>query len=308
MKKLTFENIGMVGVLGLMSFFLWSCENADDIQELEDSIDSITGSLVDVESRLEEEEEKLARLKEWKEVEERYQASSAKFEAVESELKLVKEKTKELSIALKAASLDFFKYRNQYRSMVRAKAKGTLIDLSSVKGAEYKGVRISRITPLELRVLLPSGPKGVPYALLPEEHQHRFQFSDEEANAYRQAVAKLRIARAKENRVIDADKENEEAITQLTENAAAIADKKSQIASMTRRIKAKELEAERLESLSRQWQIEENNSKRRGKKYSANSRATKASDEANKIRLAILRAKEIVLQLRFEIGQLLKVN
>ncbi|HBE97847.1 MAG TPA: hypothetical protein DDW68_11815 [Verrucomicrobiales bacterium] len=308
MKKLAFKNIGMVGVLGLMSFFLGSCENADDIQESEDSIDSITESLVDVESRLEGEQEKLAKFKEWKEVEERYQASSTKFEAVESELKLVKEKTMEISIALKAASLDFFKYRNQYRSMVRTKAKGTLIDLSSVKGAEYKDVRISRITPLELRVLLPSGPKGVPYALLPEKHQHRFQFSDEEANAYRQAVAKLRIARAKANRVIDADKENEEAITQLTENAAAIADKKSQIASLTRRIKAKELEAGRLESLSRQWQIEENNSKRRGKKNSANSRATKASDEANKIRLAILRAKEIVLQLRFEIGQLLKVN
>ena len=183
-----------------------------------------------------------------------------------------------------------------------------MIDLSSVKGAEYKDVRISRITPLELRVLLPSGPKGVPYALLPEEHQHRFQFSDEEANAYRQAVAKLRIARAKANRVIDADKENEEAITQLIENAAAIANKKSQIASLTRRIKAKELEAERLESLSRQWQTEENNSKRRGKKNFSNSRATKASDEANKIRLAISRAKEMVLQLRFEIGQLLKVN
>jgi len=178
MKKLTFENIGTLGVLGLMSFFFWSCENADDIQELEESIDSITESLVDVESRLEEEEEKLAKFKEWKEVEERYQASSTKFEAVESELKLAKEKTKEVSIALKAASLDFFKYRNQYRSMVRAKAKGTFIDLSSVKGAEYKDVRISRITPLELRVLLPSGPKGVPYALLPEEHQYRFQFLD----------------------------------------------------------------------------------------------------------------------------------
>ena len=298
----------MVGVLGLMSFFLWSCENADDIRELEDSISGISESLVDVESRLEEEEEKLAKFKEWKEVEERYQTSSAKFEAVESELNLVKVKTKEVSIALKAATLDFFKYRNQYRSMVRTKAKGALIDLSSVKGAEYKDVRISRITPLELRVLLPSGPKGVPYALLPEEHQRRFQFSDEEADAYRQAVAKLRIARAKANRIIDSDKENEEAITQLTENAAAITDKKSQIASLTRRIKAKELEAERLESLSRQWQTEENNSKGRGKKYSANSRATKASDEANKIRLAISRAKEMVLQLRFEIGQLLKVK
>ena len=251
MNKLTFANLGIVGVIFLMSFFLCSCENADDILELEVSIDSITESLVDVESRLEEEEEKLAKFKEWREVQARYQASSKKFEAVESELKLVKEKTKEVSIALKAASLDFFKYRNQYRSMVRTKAKGTLIDLSSVKGPEYKGVRVSRITPLELRVILPSGPKGVPYALLPEECRHRFQFSDEEANAYRQAVAKLRIARAKANTVIDADKENEEAITQLTENAAAIADKKSQIASLTRRIKAKELEAGRLESLSR---------------------------------------------------------
>ena len=308
MNQLTFANIGMGGVIFLMSFFFWSCENADNVLKLEGSIDSITESLVDVESRLEEEEEKLAKFKEWREVQERYQASLTKFEAVESELKLVKEKTKEISIALKAASLDFFEYRSQYRSMVRTKAKGTLIDLSSVKGSEYKGVRISRITPLELRVILPSGPKGVPYALLPEEYRHRFQFSDEEANAYRQAVARLRIARAKANTVIDTDKENEEAITQLTENAAAIADKKSQIASLTRRIKAKELEAGRLESLSRQWQIEENNSKRRGKKDSANSRAKKASDEANKIRLAISRAKEIVLQLRFEIGQLLKVN
>ncbi len=107
MKKLAFKNIVMVGVLGLMSFFLWSCENADDIQESEDSIDSITESLVDVESRLEEEEEKLARFKEWKEVEERYQASSTKFEAVESELKLVKEKTKELSIALQGRVVGF---------------------------------------------------------------------------------------------------------------------------------------------------------------------------------------------------------
>ena len=57
MKKLTFANIGMVGVIVLMSFFLWSCENADDILQLEDSIDSITESLVDVESRLEEEGE-----------------------------------------------------------------------------------------------------------------------------------------------------------------------------------------------------------------------------------------------------------
>jgi len=306
MKMNVLKKWKCAGAVGMLSLFLSSCENADNIQDLEESIESMTGTLEDVNSRLEEEEKQLAEYTEWKKIEEKFQKASRKFEKLEEELTAAKEKTAEASASLKTASLNFYKYRNQYRGMIRRKAKGTLIDLSSIKGPEYKDVRVSRITPLELRVLLPSGPKGIPFKLLPAELKSRFQFSEEEAEAYRQAVVKLRIARAKENKVVDAEKENEQATTEVTETTAAIADKKSQIASLTRRIKAKELEAVRLESLSRQWRVEENNSTRRKSKSSALSRASKASDEANKIRLGISSAKEMIQQLRYEIGQLMK--
>ena len=308
LKQYAIRNLGGLGMVGLLTFSLVSCENADKILELEESIESMTESLADVESRLAEEEKSLEKFKELKSVDERYQAALKKLQEVKPELEAAKAKTKEAEASLKTASLKFFNYRNQYRRKIRDLAKGTKIDLSGIKGEEYKDVKISRITPLELRVQLKSGPKGVPYHLLPSEIRERFQFSDEEAEAYKQAVEKLRIARAKANRVVDADKETEQATTELTEVAVTIAEKRSQIASLTRRIKAKQLEAERLESLARGWRTEENNSRGKGRKVPEKSRASKASDEANKVRLGISRAKDMILGLRYEIGQLMKKN
>ena len=123
--------------------------------------------------------------------------------------------------------------------------------------------------------------------------------------AYQHAVAKVRLAHSKTNKVVDADKQFEQATTRATEVAAAIADKTSLIASITRRIRSKQLEAERLESLSRHWQTEENNSRGQGRSSAARSRAVKIGDQANQIRLGISNAKEAILELRHDIGQLL---
>ena len=306
MKKKTLNNLKRVCLISWMFGLLTSCENSDNVNRLEESIQSKEETLADVEERIVKEKKALEENQALKNTGDRYQDVLKKLEDIEAELKVEQGKSKEARAGVKTASLNFINYRNQYRRSQRARAKGTTIDLSATKGAEYKDVRISRITPLELRVLLSSGPKGIPFHELPLNVQERFQFSEEEAMAYQNAVAKVRIAQAKNNQVVDADKQVEQATARATEISALIEEKKSLIASINRRIKSKQLEAERLESLARHWRTEENNARGQGRSVAAKSRAVKLGDQADKIRLGIASAKQSVSDLRHDIGQLLK--
>ncbi|MDB4544795.1 hypothetical protein N9Z83_02520 [Akkermansiaceae bacterium] len=307
MNKSISRQLGYLCLLGCLSSVMVSCDNAETISRLNESIEGKKETIADLDARIAKEEKSLADFEKLKDIEMRYETTLKKLEKVKADLEDEESRSTAAAAAVKAASLKYINYCNQYRRAERARAKGVIIDLSSVKGPEYKDVKITRITPLEVRVLLKSGPKGVPFHELPESVRDRFQFSDEEAAAYQHAVANMQAARAKSNIVVDADKQIDQATVRATEVATAIAEKKSLIAAISRRIKSEQLEAERLESLARHWKTEENNSRgRSGRSGAAGSRAVKVSDQANQIRLGISNAKEKVLQLRHEIGQLLK--
>ena len=72
-------------------------------------------------------------------------------------------------------------YRTSYRTYVRAKAKGEIIEaLETLSGVVYKNVSIREVTAIGIQIRHDDGQKRIPYEDLPEAMQTRFQFDKKE--------------------------------------------------------------------------------------------------------------------------------
>jgi len=73
---------------------------------------------------------------------------------------------------------EFEDYKNQYRTFIRAKAKGRIVGrLETRKGVVYENVTIWEVTPIGLQIRYDGGLGRIPYEELPEAMQEEFQFN-----------------------------------------------------------------------------------------------------------------------------------
>ena len=115
--------------------------------------------------------------------------------AKEAELGVIaglKEDISDLQEEVDATQLDFEEYRQKYRDVERASAAGEVLDLSETKGEDFQKCKVLSVTPLHLRVMLSAGPAGIPYNELPKGIRDRFQFGQEEAEAFQTKMDAVR--------------------------------------------------------------------------------------------------------------------
>jgi hypothetical protein len=104
----------------------------------------------------------------------------------------LKEEISDLQEEVDSTQLDFEEYRQKYRDVERASAVGEVLDLSETKGEGFQKCKVLSITPLHLRVMLSAGPAGIPYNDLPKGIRDRFQFGQEEAEAFQTKMDAVR--------------------------------------------------------------------------------------------------------------------
>lgn len=204
--KLSFvamKKSGFFVLPGLMATILVGCletESDSKIENLEDKLDGQSFDLNRAKKYLAEEQEKLEKsLQAQKDIE-----LSAKIEeelaGKSKELEEATNRNDELAGSIDLLEEEFRKYRAQYRAHIRKNAIGQTIDLSATKGEAYKDVRVLTITPLEIKIYMPSGPEQVPLKDLTPEVLEKLQMSEEEATEYTEklrANAKLRAEKYK---------------------------------------------------------------------------------------------------------------
>ena len=94
--------------------------------------------------------------------------------------------------------LELQQTRRVLRKKVRKAAIGKEIDLSSTKGEGYEDVKIMKVSPLALKIYMPSGPETVPLRELPEAVREMLQMSEDEAADYLRRKNESEVARAEE--------------------------------------------------------------------------------------------------------------
>ncbi len=131
------------------------------------------------------------------ELEEHAQLTSA-LEAAEQSLAEGKVEIEELTDVIGLTKLELQQTRRVLRKKVRKAAIGKEIDLSSTKGEGYEDVKIMKVSPLALKIYMPSGPETVPLRELPEAVREMLQMSEDEAADYLRRKNESEVARAEE--------------------------------------------------------------------------------------------------------------
>lgn len=113
-----------------------------------------------------------------------------KMAALTKELEETRARNIELErlIALNDKTLE--NHQLDSRQANREDAKGSYINLSETHGKEFKSVRIMGIDPSGIRIHRVSGPVYITWKELPRRVQLKFQFSEEDEAAHRQAMTK----------------------------------------------------------------------------------------------------------------------
>lgn len=121
--------------------------------------------------------------------------------------------------ALARKANDFDKYKNDYRSFVRTKAKGQVIErLQTRDGTLYHNVTIREVNPVGMQIMHDGGFKRVLYENLPADIQDYYQFDKkqkdealaQENSNVRTHEAAVAIVKDEQNRQNAARKEREE--------------------------------------------------------------------------------------------------
>lgn len=105
--------------------------------------------------------------------------------------KVLEERAKVLGDTLQMSRADLAKkgeafeaYKDSYRALVRAKAKGESIEsLETKAGVIYKGVNIREVTAVGIQIRHDEGQKRIPYEELPVAMIDRFQFDPKQKAA-----------------------------------------------------------------------------------------------------------------------------
>lgn len=103
---------------------------------------------------------------------------------LKSESASLQEKITNLTQSVEAAKTAFAKtresfegYKDEYRALVRGKAKGTTLDqLKTASGVVYEKVNVRSITPVGMEVIHEGGHTRIPFEELPAEMRDYYQF------------------------------------------------------------------------------------------------------------------------------------
>ncbi len=107
-----------------------------------------------------------------------------KIARTQTRIAAAKEVKQQAELKLQKLGEQFEDYKKQYRIAERARAVGEDIPVLKTKdGKTYEGVKIRKITALEMRFSHKNGITGVHYKNLPYALQDRFQFSEADASA-----------------------------------------------------------------------------------------------------------------------------
>lgn len=178
----------------------------------------------------------------------------------------------------------FNDYRSKYRRAVRLAAKGEEIDLSETKGEKYQSLKITEVTPLHLRVMKPTGSEGIPYQQLPLALQDRFQFSAEEAQAYRDFLAKNTAKRGQEMAAFEKRQQGARADQALREMEAEIIEMGKMARARLAQAELWENQADAEDENAQRFDIQASDARKRGRMGLSGSQAKKARDRAMKLR------------------------
>ncbi len=195
-------------------------------------------------------------------------------------------------------------YRERYRRNERGLAIGEIIDLSETLGDDYKKSKIREISPLHLRVMKASGPIGIPYEQLPSSVQDRFQFSEQEATAFRE---KMKIASEKRG-IIEANhkkkRDKKRSADQVTFLEQEIQKKREEIREkLTYASKMKNTSAD-FERKAREIEREVRRAKANGRISSGQGKVRQARSKASLYSKRSMQAKLEIVELQRELSQL----
>ncbi|MDB4357019.1 hypothetical protein N9Z06_03070, partial [Akkermansiaceae bacterium] len=169
-----------------------------------------------------------------------YEKRLARQEKAGAELKAEGE---ELISSLEAVGEEWESYKASYRKRERKRIEGKKMDLSSTLGDKYKDVYITGANPIELRVRLSSGPRGIPYEKLPLDLQDLLQFDAEEANAYKVAIGKIEKLKGQNIAKFNKQQAQLNAAQKAAQKVKDIARKRREIQNAKLRAEAKRKEA-----------------------------------------------------------------
>lgn len=115
-----------------------------------------------------------------------------KIARARSRITVAKEARRQAELKFRKLDGQFESYKKQYRLAERARAVGEEIPVLKTKdGKTYEGVKIRRVTALEIRFSHKSGITGVHYKNLPDVLRDRFQFSEADASAAAKVERKM---------------------------------------------------------------------------------------------------------------------
>ncbi len=224
--------LGGFSGLGLMVL------NSDGYEEppIEDLIKSQESRLADVKEDIEEGRVKMQTYRELQNLDATRSIHEKRLERQQASTVELKAEAETVVAALDAKGEEWEAYKAAYRENERRRIKGQKLDLSSTLGKRYESVLVSGANPIELRVMLSSGPRGIPYAELPADLQDLLQFTEEEANAYLGVIAKVEKAKGKNIAAFN----QQQAEIRATQDAAKIV---ARISQLKRKIDAARLNA-----------------------------------------------------------------
>lgn len=146
--------------------------------------------------------------------------------------------SRKAELSLNYAALE--NYKNQYRAVVRGKAKGELIGvLKTQKGDVYNNVNIREVTAIGIQIRHEEGQRRIPYEDLPEAMQNYYQFDVKQKV---EAVAKEQAILSEHEAAVSValNEFDQQAATKNIENLSLQRDK------LAREIAMKSLEISRL--------------------------------------------------------------
>ena len=180
-------------------------------------------------------------------------------------------------------------YKASYRKNERARIKGKVLDLSETLGKGFEKVKVTGANPIELRLMLSTGPRGIPYEKLPLDLQDLLQFDAEEAAAYKGVIAQ--VEKAKGENIAKHNKAQAEmnAIRKAEEKVKTMARLRREIQNEKRKAEEKRAEAMRQDNIAVQEQAAVNRAKAAGRMTMRQSKVTEARSRASNARNAAKR-------------------
>jgi len=219
--------------------------NSDSYEEVPLS-ERVTTQLVqldDLEADIGERREELEKYRTFQNELSKKPLFESRLARVDERVAALKAESEALIGDIETVGTDWETYKANYRKNERARIRGVNYDLSATHGEKFKKVKITGANPIEIRAMLSSGPRGIPYQELPEDLQDLLQFDEEEANAYLVAIGKMEAKKTENLKKFDKLREEADAIQDAEQKASKIARLRRSVVTATNRARAKRSEA-----------------------------------------------------------------